>query len=107
LKEAKLFFMTQSFEKQFYVYILASKRNGTLYIGVTSDLIKRVWAHKNHVTDGFTKKYNANKLVYFEVHQESLQAITREKNLKYWKRAWKIALIEKQNPEWNDLSEDL
>lgn len=99
--------MGYSLEKQFYVYILASKRNGTLYIGVTSDLVKRVWEHKNHVVDGFAKKYNVNKLVYYEVHQEPVQAITREKRLKYWKRAWKIALIEKQNPEWNDLYEEL
>jgi putative endonuclease len=99
--------MSHSFQKQFYVYILANKRNGTLYIGVTSDLVKRVWEHKNHLVDGFTKKYNVDKLVYYEIHQNSVQAIGREKRLKYWKRDWKIALIEKQNPEWNDLYDDL
>jgi len=99
--------MGQTTENQFYVYILASKRNGTLYIGVTSDLAKRVWLHKNKIADGFTKKYNVYKLVYYEVHQSSYQAIVREKKLKNWMRAWKIALIEKNNPLWNDLYDNL
>ena len=89
--------------KQPAVYILASKRNGTLYIGVTSDLVKRVWQHKNDVVEGFTKKYGVHTLVYYELHASMNEAITREKQLKKWNRAWKIALIEKQNPEWDDL----
>jgi putative endonuclease len=94
-------------EKQFHVYILASKRNGTLYVGVTSDLIKRVWEHKNHLVDGFTKKYNVNMLVYFEKHDNAEYAIAREKRLKKWNRAWKIRLIEKHNPDWKDLYDGL
>lgn len=93
--------------KQPIVYILASKRNGTLYIGVTSDLIKRIWEHKNKLVEGFTKKYHVHQLVYFEQHQDMLSAITREKQLKKWNRAWKIALIEKDNPDWCDLWEDI
>ena len=94
-------------EKQFHIYILASKRNGTLYVGMTSDLIKRVWEHKNHLVDGFTKKYEVNKLVYFEEHDHPRQAIAREKQLKKWNRAWKIRLIEKSNPDWLDLYDGL
>ena len=89
--------------KNFYVYILASKRNGTLYIGITSDLIGRVWQHKEKHADGFTKKYNVDKLVYFEVFSDPENAITREKRLKKYKRQWKSNLIEKDNPQWNDL----
>jgi len=89
--------------KQYYVYILASKRNGTLYIGVTSDLIKRVYEHKNNLIDGFTKEYNIHDLVYFEETNDVHAAITREKQLKKWNRDWKIELIEKNNPEWKDL----
>ncbi len=85
------------------VYILASQRNGTLYTGVTSDLIKRVWEHKNNVVEGFTKHYNVHHLVYFELHDDMLPAITREKQIKKWDRAWKIRLIESFNPEWRDL----
>ena len=85
------------------VYILASRRNGTLYVGVTSDLVKRVWEHKNNVTEGFTKKYRIHDLVYFELHDDMVGAIVREKQLKKWNRAWKLALIEKGNPEWRDL----
>ncbi len=88
---------------QYYVYILASKRNGTLYIGVTSDLVKRVYEHKNNLVDGFTKKYHVHKLVYYELTDDINSAITREKQVKKWKRAWKIELIEKSNPEWKDL----
>ncbi|MBS3964873.1 MAG: GIY-YIG nuclease family protein [Methylomonas sp.] len=93
--------------KQPVVYILASQRNGTLYIGVTSDLIKRIWEHKNNAVEGFTQKYNVHQLVYFEQHQEMLAAISREKQLKKWNRAWKLALIEKSNPEWRDLWPDI
>jgi putative endonuclease len=89
--------------KNYYVYILASQRNGTLYIGVTNDLIKRVWEHKNKVADGFTKKYGVDRLVYFETTESIESAISREKQLKNWHRKWKIDLIEKSNPEWQDL----
>jgi len=89
--------------KQYYVYILASKRNGTLYIGVTSDIIKRVYEHKNGLIAGFTKKYNVHMLVFYEIHSDINQAIIREKQIKKWKRQWKLNLIEKSNPEWNDL----
>jgi putative endonuclease len=88
---------------QYYVYILANKRNGTLYIGVTSDLVKRVYDHKNNVVEGFTKKYHVHKLVYYEITEDINGAIIREKRIKKWKRAWKIELIEKNNPEWKDL----
>ena len=89
--------------KQPAVYILASKRNGTLYIGVTSDLIKRVWQHRNDEVDGFTKQYQVHTLVYFELHNTMMDAIRREKQIKKWYRAWKIRLIEEENPEWRDL----
>ena len=88
---------------QYYVYILANKRNGTLYIGVTSDLVKRVYDHKNNVVEGFTKKYHVHKLVYYEITEDINGAIIREKRIKKWKRAWEIELIEKNNPEWKDL----
>ena len=90
-------------EKQPAVYILASKRNGTLYIGVTSDLTKRVWEHKNGMVEGFTKRYNVHRLVWYEIHESMESAITREKRIKEWKRAWKLELIEGANPEWEDL----
>ena len=86
---------------------MASKLNGMLYIGVTSDLIKRVYEHKNDLTAGFTHKYHIHNLVYFEVTEDISSAISREKQLKKWNRAWKIALLEKQNPEWRDLYCDL
>ena len=89
------------------VYILASKRNGTLYIGVTSDLIKRVWEHKNDLVEGFTKEYSVHRLVYFEMLEDMASAIQREKQLKKWNRDWKIQLIEKGNPEWRDLYDSL
>lgn len=93
--------------KQYYVYILASQRNGTLYIGVTNDLIKRVWQHKNKAADGFTKKYGVDKLVYFEDTSDIMSALEREKQLKNWHRQWKINLIQGKNPEWKDLYEDI
>lgn len=89
------------------VYMLASQRNGTLYVGVTSDLIKRVWEHKSDVVDGFTKRYGVHTLVWYEVHEEILPAIAREKAIKEWKRKWKLELIEKANPSWLDLYHDL
>ncbi len=85
------------------VYILTSQRNGTLYIGVTSDLIKRVWEHQSDVVEGFTKQYQVHTLVWYEVHENMESAITREKQLKEWRRQWKVELIEKSNPYWNDL----
>lgn len=90
-------------KRQPAVYILASKPNGTLYIGVTSDLPKRAWEHKNDLVDGFTKEYGVHRLVYYELHADMLSAITREKQLKKWNRAWKLELIESKNPDWNDL----
>ena len=89
--------------KQPCVYILASDQNGTLYVGVTSDLIKRVWEHKNDLVPGFTKRYNVHKLVWYEVHDSMESAIAREKAIKEWKRRWKLELIERENPEWKDL----
>ena len=87
----------------YYVYILTSKRNGTLYIGVTNNLIKRVYEHKNDIINGFTKKYHVHKLVYYEQTNDINSAIQREKQLKKWRRQWKIDLIEKNNPNWDDL----
>jgi putative endonuclease len=89
--------------KQFYVYILASKRNGTLYTGVTSNLVQRVWQHKNNAIEGFTSKYNVKILVYYEAHDNAESAITREKRIKKWRRNWKLRLIEESNPHWKDL----
>ncbi len=92
--------------KTYYVYILASKRNGTLYVGVTSDLIRRSDQHSDSATEGFTKKYGVKKLVYFEETNSIEAAIYREKQLKHWNRAWKIELIENDNPDWKDLTDD-
>ncbi len=92
---------------QYYIYILASKKNGTLYIGVTSDLTRRIYEHKNDFAVGFTKKHAIHDLVYFEVTESIESAIEREKRLKKWNRAWKVDLIEKSNPDWNDLYFDL
>jgi putative endonuclease len=85
------------------VYIMASQRNGTLYIGVTSDLVKRVWEHKSGFIEGFTKRHQVHNLVWYEIHENMESAIIREKQLKEWKRQWKLELIEKSNPYWNDL----
>ena len=93
--------------KDYYVYILASKQNGTLYIGVTNNLLKRVSEHKNNLVEGFTKKYNVHNLVYYEKYNDIHCAITREKQIKKWERQWKINLIEKSNPDWIDLYEKL
>ena len=89
------------------VYILASKRNGTLYIGVTSNLQKRAWEHKNDLVHGFTKRYGVHQLAYYELHEDMMSAITREKQMKKWNRAWKVKLIERQNPDWKDLWEGI
>lgn len=93
--------------KQSYVYIIASKRGGTLYIGVTSDLKRRIYEHKNKLVEGFSKRYDISLLVYFEIYDDIRLAILREKRLKAWKRDWKIKLIEERNPEWNDLYNEL
>ena len=90
-------------DKQPAIYILASHRNGTLYIGVTSDLVGRVWQHRDHVVDGFTRKYGVSRLVWYEMHGTMEEAITHEKRMKKWNREWKIRLIEQINPYWNDL----
>jgi len=89
------------------VYIMASSRNGTLYIGVTSDLAKRAWQHKNEIMKGFTEKYTVHLLVWYEVHENMESAISREKALKKWNRIWKLRLIEQFNPDWQDLYEQL
>ncbi len=89
-------------EKNFFVYLLASGRNGTLYAGVTSDLVKRVWQHREGLADGFTKTHGVKSLVWYEMHESAEAAITREKQIKKWNRAWKIELIESTNPYWND-----
>ena len=93
--------------KQPAVYILTSKQYGTLYIGVTSDLQKRVWEHRENIVEGFTKRYSVHRLVYFELHDDMVSAIEREKQLKRWNRAWKINLIQEINPMWEDLYESL
>ncbi len=93
--------------KQPCVYMLASKKNGTLYTGVTSNLIQRIWQHKHGVVEGFTKKYRVHTLVYYEQHESMESAITREKQLKKWNRQWRINLIEEKNPSWIDLWESI
>jgi len=89
--------------KQPAVYILASRKNGTLYVGVTSELVKRVWEHKSDLVEGFTKRYGVHQLVWYELHESMDKAIEREKRLKEWKRKWKLKLIENSNPAWKDL----
>ena len=88
------------------VYIMASKRNGTLYTGVTSDLARRAWEHQQGLVEGFTKRYNVHLLVYYEYHPDMYSAIAQEKRIKKWNRAWKLRLIEELNPDWRDLSQD-
>lgn len=92
--------------KQYFVYILSNRRNGTLYVGFTDDIIKRMYEHKNKIFEGFTKDHHINKLVYFETVLTLNEAISREKRIKKWNRKWKVELIEKNNPEWIDLSKD-
>jgi putative endonuclease len=89
------------------VYLLASRRNGTLYVGVTSNLVKRIWEHKNNVVKGFAQKYGVHTLVWFELHETMESAIRREKAIKEWKRDWKLKLIEQQNPAWRDLYSEI
>lgn len=93
--------------RQYYVYILASGRNGTIYTGVTNDILRRVHEHKTEAVRGFTSRYGVKRLVWFDVHPSISNAIQREKNLKHWPRAWKLTLIEAANPDWRDLYEDL
>lgn len=93
-------------EKIPVVYLVASRRNGTVYTGVTSDLLGRIHRHRNKTFRGFTAEYAVDRLVWFEVHNEMVSAISREKRIKEWKREWKLALIEKENPAWRDLAED-
>lgn len=92
-------------EKRGFVYIMASRRNGTIYIGVTSDLPRRVWEHKEGMIEGFTKRYGCKMLVWFEHHDSIDAAILRERQMKEWQRAWKLRVIEAMNPDWNDLFE--
>ena len=91
----------------YYVYLLASQRNGTLHLGVTSDLARRVYQHKSKTTPGFTSRYSVAKLVWFECYDDPVTAITREKELKKWQRAWKLRLIEETNPQWRDLYDEI
>jgi putative endonuclease len=91
----------------FFVYIVASKRNGTLYTGMTDDLLKRAWQHRHGVIAGFTRDYQVNKLAWYEAHESREAAISRERRIKRWNRSWKLELIEKLNPNWRDLSEGL
>ncbi|MPZ56661.1 MAG: GIY-YIG nuclease family protein [Rhizobiales bacterium] len=87
----------------YYVYVLASGRRGTLYTGVTNDLVKRVYEHRNDLVPGFTSKYDAHRLVWFEIHDDVSEAIAKEKRMKRWRRLWKVELIEQQNEDWHDL----
>jgi len=91
----------------FFVYLLASRRNGTLYAGMTDDLIRRTWEHKIGAVAGFTKEYGVKQLVWYEVHETRESAFQRERQIKKWNRAWKLELIEKENPSWRDLAEEL
>jgi len=93
--------------KHYYVYIVTNIKNTVLYIGITSNLQKRIWEHKTKTVKGFTQKYNANKLVYYEIFDDPENAIKREKRLKYWRRQWKNELVETQNANWKDLYEDI
>jgi len=93
--------------KSYWIYILCSKRNGTLYVGVTNDLVRRIYEHREKTIKGFTKNYNVTKLVYAEEFQDIYEAIHREKCIKKWSRAWKLHLIEKSNPQWRDLYEEI
>ncbi|TDQ27577.1 MULTISPECIES: GIY-YIG nuclease family protein [Tenacibaculum] len=91
---------------QYYIYIITNKKDGVLYIGVTNNLERRIFEHKNKLIKGFSSKYNLDKLIYFEEHQFIEEAIKREKNMKKWKRAWKINLVVKENPNWDDLAKN-
>lgn len=110
MREDKLWWVSRCVDesmKTYYVYIMASKKNGTLYIGVTSNLTHRVWQHKTDVHEGFTKKYSVHRLVWYEATTEIVGAIKKEKQMKKWRRQWKINLIENENPNWDDLYEGI
>ena len=91
----------------YYVYILASRKDGAIYVGVTNDIVRRIYEHRTKVIQGFTSKYNITRLVWFEIYEDPISAISREKELKKWKRAWKVQLIEAQNPNWDNLYESI
>ncbi len=91
----------------YYVYILASRKDGAIYIGVTNDIVRRVYGHRTKVIQGFTSRYNITRLVWFEIYEDPISAISREKELKKWRRAWKVQLIEAENPKWDDLYESI
>jgi putative endonuclease len=91
----------------YYVYILASRKDGAIYVGVTNDIVRRIYEHRTKIIQGFTSKYNITRLVWFEIYEDPISAISREKELKKWKRAWKVQLIEAQNPRWDDLYESI
>ncbi|OCK53722.1 GIY-YIG nuclease family protein [Bradyrhizobium sp. LMTR 3] len=91
----------------YYVYIIASRRDGAIYIGVTRDIVRRIYEHRTMAVPGFTSKYNITRLVWFEIYDDPISAISREKELKKWKRSWKVELIEKDNPQWDDLYESI
>jgi putative endonuclease len=91
----------------YYVYILASRKDGAIYVGITNDIVRRIYEHRIKAVRGFTSKYNITRLVWFEIHDDPISAISREKKLKKWKRAWKVQLVETQNPQWNDLHESI
>jgi putative endonuclease len=91
----------------YYVYILASRRDGAIYVGITNDLVRRIYEHRTKAVPGFTSKYNITLLVWFEAYDDPISAITREKELKKWKRSWKVQLIEAENPKWSDLYETI
>ena len=91
----------------YYVYLLASERNGTLYLGVTNDLVRRIYEHKNKIVRGFTQRYGVSRMVWFEIYDDPTSAIIREKDIKKWRRAWKMRLIEESNPQWVDLYDQI
>jgi len=91
----------------YYVYILASRKDGAIYVRVTNDIVRRIYEHRTKIIQGFTSKYNITRLVWFEIYEDPISAISREKELKKWKRAWKVQLIEAQNPRWDDLYESI
>jgi putative endonuclease len=91
----------------YYVYIIASRKDGAIYIGITNDIVRRIYEHRTKAVPGFTSRYNITRLVWFEIYDDPITAISREKELKKWRRSWKVELIEKDNPEWNDLYESI
>ena len=91
----------------YYVYILASRKDGAIYVGMTNDIVRRIYDHRTKAVRGFTSKYNITRLVWFEIYEDPISAISREKELKKWKRSWKVQLIEAQNPQWGDLYESI